>query len=392
MPVAISGVGVITPLGDTLPALAQALLAGHSAVAPVADPDGAMAARLPDFQASRYASVRGMRIYSRATQLGICAARLALADAGLEGVDGKELGLVASFGFAHMETLMEYDRGLVTRGVQQTNPALMPLGIPSAPGAVTAIAFSAQAFSITLSDGGAGGLDALGLAARLLEQGRARAAVVVSAAAHCREIALSAWRAGRLARAPSFAVLDQASHGTAFGEAGVAFVLEPVDVARARGAQGRGTLLGQASRFGFHASERASALSRAAQAALQSSGVSASELALVSSGASGIPEVDRAEAQALSELGGERIADTPVIAVKASLGETLEASGLLQSAVALHALASRQAPPIAGLRSPLHAGLDGAMKARDLRPGPALVTCTSTTGACSALLLSADDS
>jgi act minimal PKS chain-length factor (CLF/KS beta) len=276
--------------------------------------------------------------------------------------------------------------------VQQTNPALMPLGIPSAPGAVTAIAFSAQAFSITLSDGGAGGLDALGLAARLLDQERARACVVVSASAYSREFALSAWRAGRLAHAPSFAVFDQASQGTAFGEAGVALVLEPVEVARARGARRRGSLLAQASRFGYHATERASALSRAARAALASSGVLPSALALSSSGASGIPEVDRAEAEALRELGGEGAAGPPVIAVKASLGETLEASGLLQSAAALHALASRQAPPIAGLRSPLHPGLDDAMKVRELRSGPALVTCISNTGACSALVLSADDS
>jgi 3-oxoacyl-(acyl-carrier-protein) synthase len=390
--VAVTGVGVITPLGDSLAALGEALLAGRTAVARLTESGATLGARLPDFQANRYAAVRGMRIYSRATQLGICAARLALTDAGLAAAPGKDLGLIASFSFAHLQTLLEYDRSLVTRGVQQTNPALMPLGIPSAPGAVAAIAFSAQAFSITLSDGGAGGLDALGLAARLLAQGRARACVVLSASAHCDELALSASRAGLLAGQGAFRVFDGASRGTAFGEAGVALVLEPLDVAKSRGVRRWGALRAQRSRFGARAAERAPALRRAAQAVLDASGTTWGELAFISSGANGVPEVDRCEARALSDLGGARAADMPVVAVKAALGETLEAAGLLQSALALHSLASGQAPPIAGLASPALPGLDYATGPRALRPGPALVTATSITGACSALLLANDDS
>jgi 3-oxoacyl-(acyl-carrier-protein) synthase len=401
IPVAITGVGVITPLGDTLLSLGEALLAGRSAVVHLPEPDGAMGAPLQDFEAARYANVRGMRIYSRATRLGICAAQLALADAGLEShgnrddrddKDGKALGLVTSFSFAHMETLIEYDRGLITRGTQGTNPALMPLGIPSAPGAVTAIALSAHAFSVTLSDGGAGGLDALGLAARLLALGRARACVVVSAAAHCAELALSAWRSGLLSREPDFTVFDRASCGTALGEAGVALVLESVDGARQRGAKCKGVVLAQASRFASQPLQRAQALGQAARAALATSGASLADLALVSAGANGVPEVDRAEAQALLDFFGEQAPHTPVIAVKAALGETLEATGLLQSLVALQSLTSKQAPPIVGLKAPLLPGLDYATRVRDLRDGPALVTCTSSTGACSALLLSTHDS
>lgn len=389
IPVAITGMAVITPLGDTLASLAEALCAGRSAVTSVAEPAGAGGALLSGFDPGRYAKVRGMRLYSRATQLGICAARLALVDAGLDGTDGKELGMVTSFGFAHLETLLEYDRGLVTRGVQQTNPALMPLGLPSAPGAVAAIALSAQAFSVTLSDGGAGGLDALGLAARLLTQERARACVVLSASAHSPELSLSAWRSGYLAPRSAFAVLDRRSRGTAFGEAGVALVLEPVAGARQRGARPKSLLLAQTSRFARPIDQRALALERAARAVLSSSGTSPSDVALASSGANGSPAVDRAEAHALLGLLG---AHTPVIAVKAALGETLEAGGLLQSAVAAHALATRQAPPIVGLDVPLVPGLDYATAPRQLRPGPALVTCTSFTGACSALLLAAHDS
>ena len=57
--------------------------------------------------------------------------------------------------YAHLDTAIEYDRSLVTVGIQQTNPALMPLAIPSAPGATLALAFGAKAFSITLANEGA---------------------------------------------------------------------------------------------------------------------------------------------------------------------------------------------------------------------------------------------
>jgi act minimal PKS chain-length factor (CLF/KS beta) len=215
---------------------------------------------------------------------------------------------------------------------------------------------------------------------------------VVSAAAYLPELALSARRAGWLAPTRAFAVFDRRSRGTAIGEAGVALVLEPVERAKQRGARPKSFLLAQTSRFARPAEQRASALERAARAVLGSSGRSTSDLALASTGANGVPEVDRAEAQALLGVLGAHAASTPVIAVKAALGETLEACGLLQAAVASHALATGQAPPIAGLDLPLLPGLDYVTKARQLRPGPALVTCTSTSGACSALLLAAHDS
>ncbi len=195
-----------------------------------------------DFEATRYANVRGMRIYNRSTRLGICAARLALVDAGLEnsGFPGEQLGVVMASTFGHFDTLIEYDRGLYTQGPTRTNPALMPLAIPSAPGAMIALSFGAKACSITLADGGAGALDALGLAARLTRAGRVGACIVVAALGLFDELVLSAARAGQLAPPEAFRVFDQRSGGTAFGEAGVAVIVETMEHARARGATPKG--------------------------------------------------------------------------------------------------------------------------------------------------------
>jgi len=384
--VAVTGMGLITPLGDSAVALAEALAQGRSSIVDLPEPSPASASRLVDFEATRYANIRGMRVYNRASRLGICATQLAITDAGLGSIPGEDLGLVFACRYAHLDTLIEYDRNLVTLGPSRTNPALMPLAIASAPGAVTALSFGLKAFSITLSNGDVGGLDALGLCMHLLEQGRARAAVVVSASSLCTEIVLSAVRAGLLAEAKNVRVFDRGSRGAAVGEAAVALVLEPVDHARQRGAQAKVILRGHASRFAPRQDLVSAALARAARRALDVARSTPTDLALVSSAGSGVPDTDRAEALALIDVLGEE--KTPVIAVKAALGEAGECSGLLQMVAAITSLTAGTAWPIPGLSDPAVPGLSYVTRTTPLRGKHALVTATARTGSCSALVLS----
>ena len=388
-PVAITGVGVLTPLGDSVESLEAALRAGRVAVEAVADLEGAAAARIADFEATRYANVRGLRLYSRPTRLGICASRLALAGAGLEtGIAPEDLGVVVASTFAHMETLLEYDRSVVSAGIARTNPALMPLAIPSAPGAAVALSFAAKAFSITLADGGASGLDALGLGARLLAAGRARACLVVGMFPLVPELVLSASRAGLLAPAAGFRVLDRLRCGRAFGEAGVAFVLEDLEAARARGAAPLAIVAGQASAFELATSGMEGAIARACQAALAGAGRTPAEVGLVASGAGGSVEGDRAEARALLSVFGESASRTTVTAPAGNLGDSVDAMGLVAALVAIAAMRSGVAPPIARLEQPEVPGLRYATTELGIDARSALVTSTSLSGAASAVVLS----
>jgi len=389
--IAVTGVGVLTPLGDTLEAVASALATGRSAVEPDAELAGTGMARLKDFDATRYANVRGLRLYSRPTRLAICAVKLALGDARLDqaAMEPEQLGTVTASTFGHLETLIEYDRAVVTSGLARANPALMPLSLPSTPGAAIALAFGAKAFSISLADAGVSSLDALGLGARLLQAGRARTCVVVGTFSPTAELAISAMRAGMLAPADAFRVFDRRHRGTALGEGAAAFVLERSADAEARGVQPSAFVTGQVSTFAPDAADVPTALRRACDRALRAAGVAPSEVGLVSAGADGSPHGDRDEARALIDLLGSAAGRTPVTAVKASFGDTLDAAGLLQAAVALAALRSGKAPPIAHLEEPDVAGLAYITRERVIEGRHALVTSRSQTGACSALVLSA---
>jgi 3-oxoacyl-[acyl-carrier-protein] synthase II len=390
-PIAITGVGLITPLGDDLDKVGEALCSGRRAVVASADIAGAGEAHIPDFDSARYATIRGMRMYNRTTRLGICAAQLALVDAAVEGEScpGEQLGVVTASTSGHLGTLIEYDRSLVAVGLQRTNPAWMPLAIPSAPGAMIALSFGAKAFSMTLSQGAASSLDALGLGMRFIESRRARACVVVGAFSPCAEISLAASRAGMFAPAGEFRVFDRRSRGTAFGEGAAAVVLERLDDCHHRGTTPRAVLRGYGSAFATRPSEITSALARAAGAALRTAKLGPADIRLVSSGANGLPERDRSEARALVALLGDAAAQPPVVAAKASLAECVDASGLLQTLVALFALRSGAVPPIPDLDEPEVPGLRYARPHMTVDDGHALATAVSSTGACSALVLSA---
>ncbi len=390
-PLAVTGLSVLTPLGDSLEALAMALAARRSAVEPAPELDGAAVASIVDFDATRYANVRGLRLYNRPTRLGICAAKLALVDSGIEaaGLPKEEVGVVLGSTFGHIETLLEYDRSLVTVGIQRTNPALMPLAIPSAPGAAIALSFAAKAFSVTLSNAGVSSLDALGLGAKLVAAGRARACIVVAVFSACKDLALAASRAGMLAPAAAYRVFDWQRTGTALGEGAAAVVLERLDDAKARGCQPRALLRGQASTFAVEPREIERAVRRACQAALKASGLAAAEVGLVSSGASGSPDGDGAEARALASVLGDAAPRTPVMAIKGNLGDAFDASGLLQALAACAAMRSGKAPPIIGLEDPEVSGLGYLNEEANVEARHSLITSVSYDGACSAVVVSA---
>jgi len=388
--IVVTGVGVLTPLGDSPDAVFAALCEGRTALVPSADLGGVGLAAIADFEATKYTNVRGLRMYNRTTRLAICAAKLALTDAKIDTATfpPEDLGLLMASTYGHLDVLLEYDRSLVTNGVQRTNGALMPFAIPSAPGAMVALAFGAKAFSMTLSDGGSSALDAIGLGARWLSEGRARACIVVSAFSASSDVVRAASRAGVLAATGSVRPFDRRGAGTGLGEGAVAFVLERVEDAEARNAVSRATVRGYAAAFATKSAERANSLQRASAGALRAANALSDRVALVSAGASGAPAFDRAEAEALIALLGSHAARVPVVSVKGALGETLDAAGALQTLVALSAFEKKKAPPIAGLEEPDIAGLRYLTKEESVDGDMALVTSIARNGSCSALVLS----
>ncbi len=191
----------------------------------------------------------------------------------------------------------------------------------------------------------------------MLAAGRARVCVVVGSFGLSPELALAASRAGWLTPAGDPRPFDRRRDGTALGEGAVAVVLERPADARARGARPARRLAGQASAFAPMPPATAAALERACAAA-PGAAAGAPGLGLVSAGASGSVEGDRAEAAgAAGPRWAGRPAHVPVTAPRSCLGDSFDAGGLLQCLVALDAIRSARIPPIRGLEQPEPEGL-----------------------------------
>lgn len=371
--VVVTGVGVVSPLGESLADLHAALCAGTTAVAEVEsfEHDGLpsrLGAAASGFAEARHFADRNFRPLDRTGRLSAAAAGLALADAGwpssgrdavFAGGDrsGVELGLVLGTTFGSMHTISEFDRRALTAGPNYVKPLDFANSVINAAAGQTAIWHDLRGVNSTLSGGPTVGLTALAYAADLVATGRADVLLAGGAEELCYESFLAYARGGRTAGfgggTPCAVPFDARRNGFAPGEGAALLVLEAEEVAAARGARVLAAVAGHGAAFdpsrGRDEASAISAVARAVAAALADAGVAAGDLAAVSASADGSPAGDRREARGLAAALGAAALSLPVTSVKGALGEPLGAGGAFQAAGLVATLGDGRLPGIAGL-------------------------------------------
>lgn len=359
--VVVTGIGLVTPFGDSFASFADALLAGRTAFAPVTTFDAAraacpLAAEVVGFDPERHLAGGNHRQLNRNGQLATSAAKLALADAGWEK-NGREAGLALGTMFGSLRTIAEFDRRALTAGPLYAKPIDFANSVINAAAGQTAIWHGLTGVNATVTGGPAAGLAALAYATDLLRLGRAEAVLAGGSDELNFETLLGFERGGRTSREaprPFAAGRD----GFLLGEGAALLMLEERESARARGAKILAEVVGQANAFdpkrGADEASAVDAAARAIEGALAEAGIDPAAIDAidaVSAGANGSPAGDRAEALALARVFGERSKSLPVTAVKSMLGEALGASGAYQAAALLVALERGELPGIPGLET-----------------------------------------
>ncbi|HEX4567800.1 MAG TPA: beta-ketoacyl synthase N-terminal-like domain-containing protein [Vicinamibacterales bacterium] len=398
--VVITGVGVISPLGDRPDTVFQCACDGRPAFgAPtVFDPTmvpGQLVAEVPDFAPEPYVRAGNIRPLDRTGRLALVAAELALADSGWDANAraGQPIGLILGTMFCSVRTIGEFDRRGLQAGPQFVSPMDFSNTVLNAAAGQVAIWHRLTGVNSTVAAGAASGVQALGYAAELIRAGRADVLVAGGAEEICFESSLGFARAGRLARSdgdrPGCGVpFDSRRTGAVLGEGAAFLVLEAEEIAGARGARIAGRLRGWANAYDPDAlangDHRSDVLEQAIEHAVRDADVSGVDV--VSASASGHPILDLHESIGIAAAAGR---DIPVTAIKAVAGESLGAAGALQTIVAMHAMRCRLLPGIAGLLS-VDPGVRINIDAftRPLAAERALVTATSHEGHAVALVLS----
>ncbi|HLL84498.1 MAG TPA: beta-ketoacyl-[acyl-carrier-protein] synthase family protein, partial [Longimicrobium sp.] len=352
--VVITGLGVVSPLGCTVDAFADALREGRTAIVPAPQlelPDGSRgtAALMRGFEPRRLLPTADVRRLERLDAYAVVASGLALRDAGLEGKvpetrTGAVVGLTRGAVVAHERFL----QNLRKDGIRQLSPRYFPSMVLSTVSGQLSQAFRVRGIVSTVVDGTTSGLHALLHGFRLLRDNGALDAVVVVAADELGAMLHGVYaRAGLLGAEGRSRPYDPEASGMVLGEGAAAIVLERRSAALARGARVRARLEGCGQTADGLGSMRLQpeghALELAARLALQEAGVTAADVGFVYGHGRGQPAYDGREARAVVRLVG---CVTPVGCVMGNTGVVESASGLLSVLAAVLGLERGEVYPI----------------------------------------------
>jgi 3-oxoacyl-[acyl-carrier-protein] synthase II len=399
--VAVTGLGIVSPIGIGRDAFWDALFAGRSGIGPLAafEPVGCrsrLAGEVRDFDPAAMLGRQGLRLLDRTTRLALGASALALTDAGLsEERNGDEVGIALGTMAGSASSRGDFCAQAMRDGIRGVNPALFPNTVVNSPASQVAIRVGAHAFNATVAGAGHAALEAIEYGAAMIRLERAR--IVIAGGAE----ELSPWtyeaydRLGLLARETpereeQAAPFARGRHGVVLGEGAAMFVLESVDAARRRGATIYAEYRGSASTTDqrvLNGPPGAKTIARAIGEALAHAGVAAAAIDWVAVGAGGSVSGDRVEARgvqlALAPEGGVRVS-----AVKAQTGDALGAGGAFQVAAALGSFMRDAIPPtLNGADRDPRCRVRCSSQAEARRIGHVLVMACGTSGQTAALVL-----
>lgn len=374
--VAITGLGLVSPLGNAPAALWQALAEGRSGVGTL-EHLGLEAYRtriggaVRDFQPRQFISdPKTLKLMTRPVRLGVAALELAVRDAQWgdnppgtppAGLDPARIAsFVGSPGHAgdrdellRALDLSYGDQGLDLRafggeGISTINPLWLLKSLANLVLYFVSMRLGAQGPNANICMSGTGGLMAVGEAFHCIRHDRADVALAGGYESLLDEERLESFEPSGLlylgngAAAAASRPFDRGHAGFVAAEGGAFVVLEELGHARARGARIYGELRGYgtaATGLGGRPNDSAEGFAGAMQAALADARLDPWDLDAVYAQGLAIPESDRAEAQALKQVLTSRSAYTPVTAVKSYTGNLLAGSGPLELIAALGALA-----------------------------------------------------
>ncbi|MEX2183253.1 MAG: beta-ketoacyl-ACP synthase II [Chloroflexota bacterium] len=377
--VVVTGMGMLTALGNDVPTTWANLVAGRSGIRTIESFDPSrltsrMAGEVRDFDASGVLDRKEMRRTDRYIQFGLVAAREAMDQAGLperlEGELSERTGVIMGTGLGGIGTLYEGMSTNALRGPDRISPFLIPMGIPNVGAGQVAINFGMTGPNFATVSACASGGHAVGEASETIRRGDADVMVAGGAEAGIFEVLVGGFAAMRALStrnddpAAASRPFDSGRDGFVCGEGAGALILEELGHAEARGAEPLAELVGygataDASHITLPAPGGIGAV-RAARRALEKAGMTPADIDHVNAHATSTPEGDKSELQAIRTIFGEDAGRVAVTANKSMLGHTLGAAGAIEAITTILAIREGRVPPTINLDDPdpEAAGLD----------------------------------
>ncbi len=360
--VVVTGLGLVTPLGNTVEESWAGLLAGRSGAGPITRFDPAkltvrFAHEVKGFDALQYIDRKEAKRFDLFAQYAIAAAHQAVTQAGLEGKapDPDRVGVVMGSGIGGMQTYEDNCAAYLTKGPDRVSPFFVPMFIPNMAGGLVSMRYGFKGPNFAPVSACASSAHAIGESYRMIREGMADAMVTGGSEACITGLTVAAFSNMKAMStrnddpATASRPFDKDRDGFVLGDGGAAVVLESLEHAERRGA----TVLAEVVGYGlsgdaYHMSAPApegEGAQRAMRMCLADQRIAPERVGYVNAHGTSTPLGDIAETQAVKAVFGEHARKLIFGSTKSMTGHLLGGAGALEFVVALLAATRGQVPP-----------------------------------------------
>ena len=364
--VVVTGIGAVTPVGNTAQETWESLRAGKNGIAPITFFDtekfkAKLAAEVKGFEPKDYLEVNDLLRTDRYAQFAVAAAQQAVEESGVEGTVAPErFAVLFGTGIGGIGTFEKEHEKLLEKGPRRVSPLFVPMMISNLAAGMIALRHDCRGAAMPAVTACASGSNAIGEAMRMIRHGYADAVITGGTEAAVCPSAIAGFvnmQALSTAENPEEASLpfDRRRGGFVIGEGAAALVLEEYEHAKARGAKIYGEVCGYGSTCdAYHITAPHPEARGGAQAmkdAMDEAGYTDQDVVYVNAHGTGTPMNDVIETVAIKKaLGAEAAAKAYVSSTKSMTGHMLGAAGAVEALACLFALQEGIIPPTINLK------------------------------------------
>jgi 3-oxoacyl-[acyl-carrier-protein] synthase II len=367
--VVVTGIGLVTPLGNDKTSTWKGLCEGRSAVERISsfEPDDLevqIAAEVRDFDPAPYMDRKEVRRNDRFVHYAMAATRQALADAEfrVSEENADDVGVIIGSGIGGLHACQDQFRYLFEKGPDRISPFFITMFITDIAAGYVSMAIGARGPNFATVSACATGANAIGEASEMIRRGDALAMLCGGSEACILPLSVAAFgnmhALSRRNGDPQHASrpFDADRDGFVLGEGAGILLLEDREHALARGAHIYAELVGYASTAdAYHITEPApsgSGLARAIRRALEKAGLAPEDVEYINAHGTGTPYNDRNETAAVKTVFGDHAYKLAISSNKSMIGHTLGAAGGIEAAITALTVQNGVLPPTINLTHP----------------------------------------
>ncbi|HAZ48026.1 MAG TPA: beta-ketoacyl-[acyl-carrier-protein] synthase II [Cyanobacteria bacterium UBA11369] len=367
--VVVTGLGAITPIGNTLAEYWEGLLSGRNGIGPITLFDASrhdcrIAGEVKGFSPHDYMDRKDAKRMDRFAQFGVAASKQAIADGQfvINELNAEQVGVIIGTGVGGLKVLEDQQEVYLTKGPSRCSPFMIPTMIANMAAGLTAIHIGAKGPNSCTVTACASGANAVGDAFRLIQSGYAQAMICGGTEAAVTPLALAGFAASKALSTrnddPAHASrpFDRDRNGFVMGEGAGILLLEELEHALSRGARIYAEIVGYGMTCdAYHMTAPVpggEGAARAMQMAMKDGGITPEQVSYINAHGTSTPANDVTETKAIKKALGDAAYKVAISSTKSMTGHLLGGSGGIEAVAAVMAIANDQLPPTINLENP----------------------------------------